>query len=418
MRLQTIRVVAGVLGAGVALLAAAPAAAAPEPAEVTATPSAVPTSSPTALAPPLPPTAVTLGWADGVRVAWQEAAPSANRVVVVRPDGSATDLSRDVPADQPNAVVLPPGSFPQNELLRVQVTAVAADGTASAPATSPQFDTDRPGLRVTAAEPRFDGSLRVRWELVQRERVPGDPLDRPATPVRFSVYATEMQPNSWQLVTGPTDAVEYVVPARALPYDVAVVTTATEWGQAGVYPGRLHRTALSTRVPVRATAGRPVTVTGRSQLAFRGCDLAACWAVPTTLAGQPVTLQSRANASATWRTVARGVTDKDGDFRLTVPAGAAGSRQYRVVAPNVPVAPIPNGDGIFGATSPAVRTVVTAAAGGGGSGGGGGGGGGRGTGADGLPITGTDTSALLATGIVLVLAGVLFRLASRVRRPR
>lgn len=324
---------------------------------------------PAAAAPPAP-TDVTIAWASeahtAVAVTWRDAAPMANRVTFYWVHYGDVEELRTVPADAQDRVEVPASSLPDDALLRIEVAAVDGAGVASAPTASPHFDTDQPAVRFTTMAPRFDTSLELEWHPYLGDATPGDPLDLPVTPVQYSVYASTLRGDYDQL-SGPSDETRFVVPPRDLPYSIGIVTTANEWGPQNPPGIRLLRTKLTTDIPARATAGRPVLVTGLAEHGARACDPGICWAEDQPAVGRAVTLEARPGTAGSWRTVARTITDRAGGFRFSVTAGAAGVWQYRVVAPNVPLVRDDGGAArtrvAFGTISRPVTTVVATAAG-------------------------------------------------------
>ena len=326
-------------------------------------------ATPAAAAPPAP-TDVTISWASdahtNVVVTWRDAVPVANRVTLRWVHYTDVEELRTVPADAPDRIEVRASSLPVGAVLQIEVTAVDGAGTAGAPAASPVFDTDTPAVRFTTMAPRFDASVELAWRPHTGDATPDDPLDLPVAPVQYFVYASTMW-GDYDRLSGPSDETRLVVPPRELPSSVIVGTTANEWGRLDGPGIRLLRTTITTDIPARATAGRPVLLTGSAEHGSRACDPGICWAEDRPAVGRAVTLEARAGTAGSWRTVARTITDRAGGFRFSVTAGAAGVWQYRIIAPNVPLV---RDDGeaartrvAFGAISRPVTTVVATAAG-------------------------------------------------------
>lgn len=327
-----------------------------------------------AVAAPPAPVDVTIGWSSAahtaVVVTWRDpGGPVANAVSLRRVEDNAVWELQAVAADAPDRVEVSVSWLNAGtSVLRIEVTAVDSDGSAGPPASSPAFDTSVQGLRFTRAEPRFDTSFDLAWRpWLDPDTTPGDPLDLPPTPVRYTVYASHTQAG-WDLLRGPSDATQFVVPApRGTPYWIEVIPSPNEWGRSYDVSLRPVRTTLTTDIPARATSGRPVVVTGRADHVTRICDPGVCWQPTDPAAMRAVTLEARAGTAGPWRTAARVVTGRDGAFRFAVAAGPAGMWQYRVVAPNLPLVRDDGGAErtrlAFGVISRPVTTVVATAAG-------------------------------------------------------
>ncbi|MCY1136389.1 hypothetical protein OWR29_00140 [Actinoplanes sp. Pm04-4] len=210
------------------------------------------------------------------------------------------------------------------------------------------------------------------------------------------------------------------MPPRRTPVDVGLRTAPNGWyGYTGV-SAPVAGTRLTVTIPRQATIGGTVTATGRVVRTGRLCDRGPCPTVEEDDAGREVRLQERAGATAGWRTVATAKAGRDGTYTLGAPF--AGTRDYRVVAPVVALAPgqvVPGRAArTYAETAATTTTGVTGAAdgdsgpGGGLSGPGGGGSGG------GLPITGVPALPFsLAGGLLVALGAALLLTGRRRRRP-
>jgi hypothetical protein len=367
-----------------------------------------------AVAPGDPPvTGVTLAWTtvDGSRqilVTWQETGALRNRADVVRLDGSPLLTGQPVEADRPDSTTLPPRLAGGSGTVRVAVRVLDDEGEpVGEPALSPVFDTDKlPAVRLDAVNPRVDGTVELRWtpRPPVPDDTPGDPLDLPVDdPVRAVPIASGDVPFRRDELSGPVTGPSFVVPAERRPPLLVGLKTVNEWGETEVVT-EVFGTRVTATVPARATDGARLPITGTVHEAGRACDLTVCWAVEYPDRRRVVQLQARTGTAAAWQVVATARTADDGTYRLGVVS--PGTREYRVVAP--PVSTVPSGRArAYAASAPVTVTSVPPAAVGSGSGSGGGGG---------LPITGAPAGVVAGAGLLLVVLGVLLRVAGRRRR--
>jgi hypothetical protein len=371
------------------------------------------------------PTDVRVAWTSDARtdvaITWDETGATRNRVTLVRAaDGVAHNVEpKLVEADQPDRVLLWQGLYDTD--FRVRVVAVDADGAEiSEPAFSPVFDTDRdPAARIVSVTPREDGSIVMTWRPGSyTDRNPGDPLDTPG-PVRYIPVASLFEFNEYEELAPPTTATSFVVPPRRTPVDVGVRTASNGWyGYTGV-SASVAGTRLTVTIPKQATTGGTVTATGRVIKTGRLCDLGPCPTVEEEDKGREVRLQERAGSAAGWRTVATTKAGPDGAYTLRAPF--AGTRDYRVVAPVVALAPgqvVPGRAArTYAETTATTTTGVTGPPDSGSTPGDGGSApGGNGGSGGGLPITGVPALPFSLAGGLLVALGAALLLTGRRRR--
>jgi hypothetical protein len=287
------------------------------------------------------------------------------------------------------------------------VRVVDAAGTVlSDPASSPEFDTDRdPAAVITSVVPREDGSILMTWQPGKyTDPNPGDPLDDPpGTPFRYLPVASIIDFNDYENLAEPTTATSFVVPARPSPVNVGLRNAPNGWYGYNGTAAAVDGNRLTAKVPSKATAGGKLTVTGKAVKLTRICDPGPCWLGEEPDRGRELRLQTRASASAPWRTLATTKAAKDGTY--TIKVTFTGTADYRVVAPAIALVPGRNAQS-FAATT---ATTVVRGSTGSGSGSGGQGGGG------GLPITGAPVASIAAVGGLLVLLGGLLTMAGRRR---
>jgi hypothetical protein len=388
------------------------------------------------LAPTEPaPTDVAVAWAtpahSEVVVTWNETGDVRNRVIVVLADGTlpGTETGTIVEPGQPNRIPLPSFNRIDSTGMRVAVTVVDAEGNdVSERGLSPVFDTSPPPEPVIqTAVPREDGTIAFSWRAgVEEDSTPNDPLDYP-DPGIFQPFASVGQLNDWEPLAEPGTATSFVVPDREKPVNLVVRTAPTAFGQGSTLT-RVRGTEVTATIPKTAPTGGKLTVTGKSVNFVRLCDPGPCYHQPGPDANRLLRLESRTGSSAAWQPVATTRTGKDGKFtfRATFP----GTRDYRVVAPPVPLTSDVLALTYF-ATAP-VTTKATPAPGGGDSNGGdddngdnGNGNGGNGNGGNGgtgggdgggLPITGAPVAWITVAGGLLVALGAVFALGGRPRR--
>ncbi|MBB4693168.1 hypothetical protein [Paractinoplanes abujensis] len=364
---------------------------------------------PAAPAPSVPaPSDVRVAWTSAahtdVEITWEGTAATRSRLTLVRAGDGVTEnlAAKVVEAGRPSRALLWPGLHDTD--YRVRVVAVDSDGAEiSEPAFSPVFDTDRgPKARIVSVVPREDGSILMTWRPgAYTDPNPGDPLDVPG-PVRYIPVATLFEFNEYDDLAAPTTATSFVVPPRRTPVGVGVRAESVGWYDDSGVDAPVAGDRLTATIPQQATIGGTVTVTGRSIKLGRLCDRGPCPTVEEDDAGRELRLEERAGATAGWRTVATAKARKDGTFTLTAPF--AGTRDYRVVAPVLALAP-DRAARVRAVTAATTTTGVTGPAGDGGSGGG-------------LPITGAPVVALAVGGGLLVALGAALTLTGRRRRRR
>ncbi len=213
----------------------------------------------------------------------------------------------------------------------------AADGKTSAAGLSEAFDTLTGPTAVTDAMNGADGGrFAVTWhpEPVVDPN-PGDPLDLPAEVPLYEVRASRDWMNEFEVVVPKTTATAATfTPLSKPPYQVWVWTY-NEWGRH--YPAMRHVDSeqwVRSAVPPFADYSKPSIITGTlNRTTTQVCPQGPCGAVVHPDNARPVVLQARANATSAWYTVGSTKTDAQGNFRFAPPT--LGTRQYRLVVPDL-----------------------------------------------------------------------------------
>lgn len=287
---------------------------------------------------------VRISWADAghraVRVEWREAPAAPNHVQVLYGAGTSGIPEVYLDRDAPNSVLIRTDRFAVDQVARIAVAVGTPGGTDTGTAYSATFDTQTlPQPRVTSIAPGAGSTMTWSWPAVRprTDPNPGDPLDLPAT-VRYQPLASG----------GPA-----MVPAAAVTTATRAsrrdhggtyrlgVAAVNEWSPVADGYEALYRAAdvaastAAVRAPAVATYGSNVIVYGQVRLRLYGCRPGRpCGSVDAGAAvGRPVRIEARPNSTSRWLLARSTRTDSHGIYRGVF--GTPGSRQYRVVVPNL-----------------------------------------------------------------------------------
>jgi hypothetical protein len=307
------------------------------------------------------PTNVKIAWADAthtnVRVTWDDVGAVANRAYPIYPDGPSS-LVWETPADGPNQVDIPSERFRGNLVVKIGVVVLNSNSQPTSPeGLSVPFDTQKQPLPVidsiTSVPPT---KFTVKWHPQDPipDPNPGDPMDLPpvATPL-YQVWASARDLDGVMQRTPLSSATEATFEQVTPPPFRVRVTAETEWGKnysavSQVYSERF----TSLTIPTTATYGQLTVIKGVLQRQVQACDLGPCWGEPWVEAPRTVVLQARANSTSPWYVVGSTRSTSTGAFTISPPTW--GTRQYRIVVPDVYTE-----DGLaVGVTSGAVTTVA------------------------------------------------------------
>jgi hypothetical protein len=260
-----------------------------------------------------------------------------NEITFIRPD--TTFQVRSTSAADPNSVTLQAWSTLNYPVLRVGVFTALPGGPRTSPAgLSEEFDASLP------AQPVFDqlakgpdGTFVAKWHadaLVDLN--PGDPLDLPPVPQQYRVEVKGQWANLWAPVTPPSTATQATFTSPIPPPFGVSVSAANEWGTAPGYRtgrqieyDRFHKLSI----PLATAYGQPTMVSGMLERMTQWCDVISCLSQVRREAPRSVALQARADASTPWYLV--GVTRSSSTGSFSFAPAALGTRQYRVVVPDV-----------------------------------------------------------------------------------
>jgi hypothetical protein len=306
------------------------------------------------------PTNVQVAWADtahtAVRVTWDEVGAVANRAYPVFPDGPSS-LVWPSPADGPNQVDIPTQYLGGRSVVKIAVVVLNSASEPTSPAgLSVPFDTLRPPTPIIDSISSVPPTkYAVKWHAGPpvADPNPGDPLDLPAVTPQYQVWASPRDFNGWESRTSWSSATaatfEQLTPP---PFKVSVAVN-SEWGL-GYAPTKRVDTErfTSLTIPTTATYGQLTVIKGVIQRLSQACDPGPCWSEPWTEASRTVVLQGRANSTSAWYVVGSTRSTSTGAFTISPPTW--GTRQYRIVVPDVYTS---EGLGV-GVTSGAVTTVA------------------------------------------------------------
>jgi hypothetical protein len=304
------------------------------------------------------PTNVKVAWADAahttVRVTWDEVGVVPNRVYAQYPDGPGAQYVP--PADGTNQMDIASEALGGQPVLRMAVIVVDSAGTPTSPAgLSVPFDTLRqpkPIIDLIRSVP--PKSFAVKWhpEAPATDPNPGDPLDLPAVTPQYQVWAKPRDFNQYEPRTPWSTATEASFEQLTPPpFHVAVVVN-SEWGLNYGFSRIDYERFASLTIPTTATYGQLTVIKGRIERWMQACDPGPCFEQPWTEAPRTVVLQARANSTSPWYVVGSTRSTSTGAFTISPPTW--GTRQYRIVVPDVYTS---EGLGV-GIASGAVTTVA------------------------------------------------------------
>jgi hypothetical protein len=286
------------------------------------------------------PANVQVAWTDDThqafRVTWDDVGQVANRAYAVFPNG--TGHLKWAPADGPNQVDIPHDEFDGVPVVRIAVVVANSAGqTTSQEGFSVAFDTlKQPKPIIDSIKSVPPKSFTVKWhpQAPTEDPNPGDPLDLPVTP-RYQVWAPPaVDVNYLEPVTPLSTATEATFELPASPPSAVSVTADTEWGpsySATRYIDRGRFTSLT--IPTTATYGQLTVIKGVVKRVTYTCDGGPCGELLRPGAPRTVVLQARANATSPWYVV--GSTRSTSTDAFTISPPTWGTRQYRIVVPDV-----------------------------------------------------------------------------------
>ncbi len=278
---------------------------------------------------PAAPTDVQISWADvakgTVRITWKD-------------NGEANFIGQEsdgLPTDPPSWIAKQDAGG-NNELIltnvrtgwhKLRLTVRSwANGAESPRTPTAWFDSQLPAAPVlTGGAPLADLSLRVTWSQALVEDItPNDPLDRPASDETLTATVTPNNGGPVEKFPLALGTKATTIPPRPRPYPVRL-TAANEWGTATPVASITFGTmTVGLRIDPLATYQKSVhfdVVNGAKSCLTCGYD-----------SGRGITsyLQSRADASQPWKTVAfyGGQGAQFSAFVTTY-----GGRQYRIYVP-------------------------------------------------------------------------------------
>ncbi|TCO47699.1 hypothetical protein EV646_105253 [Kribbella antiqua] len=305
------------------------------------------------------PTNVQVAWADAahttVRVTWDEVGVVPNRVYAQYPDGPGAYYAP--PADGTNQMDIASDALGGQPVLRMGVIVVDSAGQATSPAgLSVLFDTLRqpkPIIDSIASVPPTKYAVKWHASAPTPDPNPGDPLDLPAAAPQYQVWANPRDFNQYEPRTPWSTATQATFERPTAPPFKLSVAVNSEWGLNYAQTHRVDYEKIpSLTIPTTATYGQLTVIKGRIERWMQACDPGPCFEQPWTEAPRTVILQARANATSAWYVVGSTRSTSTGNF--TISPTAWGTRQYRIVVPDVYT-----GEGLgVGVTSGAVTTVA------------------------------------------------------------
>lgn len=291
---------------------------------------------------------VRIAWSDSthakVRITWTETSPQPNHIWAVDDDGN-TYGGHYVFTDDANSIDVPYWEFmkatpyePDPGAVRRVVVAIGEPNQPdTGEARSVRFDAMRP------PQPVFEdlafganGSVVLRWrpgDIV--DVTPDDPLDVPRTSL-FVVYGG--LPNTTEFYTPlnePSPATTFTMPGPQRPnYGLAVTETGTFSWPDFYRQVQVNGTGVKATVPAAASYGSRITIAGSVSAINTVCEGggALCRSLSRPDPGHPVVVQARNGPASAWVSVASTSAGPTGTYSVQI--GAAGTRQYRVVAVN------------------------------------------------------------------------------------
>jgi hypothetical protein len=131
------------------------------------------------------------------------------------------------------------------------------------------------------------------------------------------------------------------------------VAVNSEWGLDYGYKAVDHEKFAGLTIPTTATYGQLTVIKGLIQRWMQACDPGPCFEQPLPEPSRTVVLQARASSTSPWYVVGSTRSTSTGAFTISPPTW--GTRQYRIVVPDV----YTDAQGLgVGVVSSAVTTVA------------------------------------------------------------
>ncbi len=275
----------------------------------------VTTTTPAHAAEPAP-TNVVVGWVDAthqaVRLSWDEVAPRANEILLLRDNAVAVGQFLTT-AEDANQLDIPKASIPGGvENLRFAVAAGTNGGEVSPYAKSLPFDTRRPVAPTLGSVTRAGALLTIKWlpQAGPTDSTPSDALDLTGT----ELFSPRYEAGGKVTALGPTWPDTEISFTNPVPTYTFSVAPSNEWGAGAAGAQVSVRTAnLTAQVPARGLYGTESLIQGSYGHAVE----------------RQVVLQARNSATAAWYVVGTTVGKPTGAYAFRVTN--RGTRQYRVL---------------------------------------------------------------------------------------
>jgi hypothetical protein len=313
------------------------------------------------------PTNVRIAWADPssstVRVSWDEVGSRPNQLRVLTADGVPTSSGyASTTADQPNQVDIVLTSVGEGAVRMGVYIGTSIDELTSPPGLSVPFDqlrTPDPVLQPLSLS--ADGAVMLKWQAgaVPPDPAPADPLDLPAPQARYQVHVHRPGYLSGQPFGEPLTATQLTLPRWDQPFYFGVASLPNEWG-GGSTGGVVHGERFThLSIPSAVSYGLSTVIAGSVRRLGLISMPGPLSIYPYEDVGRLLVLQARTNASTPWYVV--GTTRSTGvgapfDSAFRFAPAAFGTRQYRVVVPNV----LGSNYLLMGVTSGVVTTLTRA----------------------------------------------------------
>lgn len=295
--------------------------------------SLISTAAVAAADPPPPPQNVAVAWdttPERVLVTWSAPGNDFVEVKVFFADGSPSSTFTKYDSDNDGRTILAKTDFATDAVLKIGVRAhYPVTNDFSEWVYSASFDTDiAPRPIITGAARSGVEDVLVTWRAgeLQEDATPGDPLDRPDTVTYRPSGQSDNGPYRKGATTGGLSG---VVPfyLTASPAGLILgVTVTSDWGSAdaGIFRAARNAARLPS-IPATVAYGLPTVITGL----VKRYD----W-LETNDPNAAVVLYARTDSASPWYVVNSTRSDSTGRYRFSVPA--SGTRQYRLVTPDVP----------------------------------------------------------------------------------
>ncbi|MFI5712800.1 hypothetical protein [Kribbella sp. NPDC051620] len=274
------------------------------------------------------PTDLQVGWADAAtgkfKITWQDSG-EANRVKIEYEDSDPAVWLALPQAGEPNEYLGQGARLRRNMIARIIVVSLDENNAESAPASSPWFDTNLPGVaEIQRADVLATGAIQLTWyrEPALQDTTPNDPLDQPSTNEHV-VPAIHPKSGTIESFPAPAGVKTATVPPRPRPYSV-IVRTQNEWGF--VIADRDSTVQVTT---LTATLGMPAIGQYLSTVKF-SAEIGSPECYGVNCGYGPVYLQARADATKPWATIGKYNAEPP---KFSAAIGVYGGRQYRLYVP-------------------------------------------------------------------------------------